>query len=293
MGKAQVKVGFCIAYDWDLLHHSLPLVYKSADLICLALDKNRISWSGQKFEFGEHQFYSFVKNIDPEKKIKILEEEYYDPQLTPMENEVRQRNMMAAFMRIGGWHIQLDCDEYFTKFESFVKFLKTQNPNSKATNYCCSLITLFKKTRNGFLIIDSQTKGGMETIAIASNAPKYQFGRRNGYFNHHSQFQIVHQSWARTELEVLQKISNWGHKNDFDPIRFLDFWRSLDEENFRVAKNFHPIDPAAWPSLKFIEAKSIEELTRHPDLSQLVNFTSWDLLLKNSRVISKMKSLLR
>ena len=61
-----IKIGFCVAYDWHLLRYSLPLIYDHADYICLSIDKDRISWAGEKFSFDENSFKSFVQAIDKE-----------------------------------------------------------------------------------------------------------------------------------------------------------------------------------------------------------------------------------
>jgi len=246
MNNKVIKVGFCIAYDWKLLYYSLPLIYDQADVICLSLDSHRISWGGEKFQFDEKEFKTFVTGIDLNQKIRVLEDSFYLPELSPMQNEVRQRNKMAEFMGDEGWHIQLDCDEYFVEFKSFVAFLKGNQTQSGSTNICCIWITLFKKLSNGFLLINPQRKASLETVTVASRKPQYRYGRKNGNFNFYTNYRILHQSWARSEEDIKQKISSWGHKNDFNGDQFIDFWKSVDEANYKTAKNFHPIDPPQW-----------------------------------------------
>lgn len=122
-----IKVGFCVAYDWHFLQHTLPLVYEGATDICLAIDRNRISWSGNPYSFDEEAFRQCIANIDSNKKIRIYEDGFYLPNLTPMQNEVRERNMIAQFFGEGGWHIQLDCDEHFVGFGNFAVYLRSIN----------------------------------------------------------------------------------------------------------------------------------------------------------------------
>jgi hypothetical protein len=120
-----IKLGFCVAYDWPLLRHALMQVYDQADRICLSIDKDRISWSGHRYEWHEHEFRSMIREIDKSSKILIVEEDYHLLTLTPMQNEVRQRNKIADHLGAGGWHIQLDCDEYFHNFSGFVSYLRS------------------------------------------------------------------------------------------------------------------------------------------------------------------------
>jgi hypothetical protein len=285
----KIKVGYCVAYDWELLRHSIPTVYDHADLICLSLDKNRISWSGSSYTFDQSAFNRFIDEIDPKKKIRIYEDDFSRTELTPMENEVRQRNMIAAFMGKGGWHIQLDTDEYFLDFKNFTHYLKNFSPKVK-TNVCCPWLTLFKKTDTGFLIIDQGDHEELSFIPVATKDPEYSYGRNNGHFNHLTDFFIIHQSWAREKDEVLEKINNWGHKNDFDTATYFQNWEKLNIENYKQWKDFHPIQPALWKKLLFVSGNSIEELIRNAG-SILPELPANYIRKKNSLFLSRMNKL--
>ena len=157
MNKPKIKVGFCVAYDWELLKNSIPRVYNAADTICLSIDKNRTSWSGKKYDFDESAFQGFIAQIDTQHKIKIYEDNFSLPDLSSIENDNRQRNMMADFLGKGGWHIQVDSDEYFLDFEGFVNYLTNHFPDPdtiKPINVCCNWVSLIKRTENGFLYVN-------------------------------------------------------------------------------------------------------------------------------------------
>jgi hypothetical protein len=286
-----IKVGLCVAYDWPLLRHSLPLIYDPADVILITIDKNRRSWTGQYFEFDGATFSEMIKKMDPKGKIKIVEENFYSPDLSPMENEVYQRNRMAGLMGDGGWHIQIDCDEYFLNFTDFAAMLKKKNEKFQGKlNICCPFLILFKEVKNGFLLVSGVKSGNYEFVPVATRQPFYEFGRRNGYFNHHSRFFILHQSWARSEKEIKSKLNNWGHFNDFDSVKFIDLWKSADESNYSRIKNFHPIKPVNWPGLELVRASDINSLIGYfrnnkPELSEL------RLYLKNLKIISHFFSI--
>jgi len=286
-----IKVGFCIAYDWYLLHHALPLIYTSADQICLSLDKNRVSWSGAKFHIDDQAFRLFVNQIDVDNKIQILEEDYCIPSLTPGQNEVRQRNHMATRMGIGGWHIQLDCDEYFSDFPGFVSYLNNLSERDRIrTNICCPLLTLFKKTDKGYLYIEPKSASQVEFIQIATQQPHYEFGRRNGDFNIYTKYDIVHQSWARSEEEIKSKLSNWGHSRDFDGAQYFETWKAVDQINYASLRDFHPIQPALWPSLSFTPEKNIDDFLQKFKW-QSFPYSPLRLKIKNSRLLAKLKKL--
>lgn len=287
----RIKVGFCVAYDWSLLEHALPLIYRAADLICLSLDSNRVSWSGNPFAFDEFAFRRLLAEIDTGNKIEVYEDNFYKADFTPMQNEVRQRNLMANFMKPGGWHIQLDCDEYFANFDEFVEYLVSLPKKNYRFNVCCSWITLFKRIDEGFLCVVPDSVQGLEYVQIATRSPAYEYGRRNGDFNYLTNFRIIHQSWARSESEIALKIANWGHVYDFDKNKFLQMWRSLDYSNFQSFSHIHPIQPKLWPALSILRGESIGGILADPLLKKIPSYSSFRLVLKNSRFLSRVRAI--
>lgn len=290
--KRLIKVGFCVAYDWYFLEHSLSLVYNEADQICLSIDKDHIGWAGEKFDFDSDGFHNLIAGIDTEGKIKILEEDFHLEDLTPMQNEVRQRNKMAEFLGNGGWHIQLDADEYFINFKGFVQQLQNYK-GKEELNICVPFLILFKRIEKGWLMVSTKDEKVLEYVPIATLIPKYEYGRRNGYFNYKMNYPVIHQSWARNKSEIKQKIENWGHKNDFDTIQFLHFWEQLDYSNFSKVKDFHPIQPHLWPSFEIIQGNEIveivDELKKHPP--QLLSKDS--LKKQNSLFRSRLRAVIK
>lgn len=289
----QIKVGFCVAYDWPMLQYALPPIYNHADVIYISLDVERKTWTGKSYTFDANAFQQLLEKIDVNNKINIYEDNFHLPELSAGQNEVRQRNKLAEQMGVGGWHIQLDCDEYFMEFEKLVQYLHSQNQADKRFNVCCPLITLFKETNGGYLYVQPDTQEQLEYIQIATLTPQYTYGRRNGNFNVYTNFLIVHQSWARSEAEIQQKISNWGHINDFNQESFLRNWVGLNKENFTSWKNFHPIAPNVWPRLAWQAGQTVEALIHNFDTSKFPQLNTWQLILKNSKWLSRIRALIK
>lgn len=288
-----IKVGFCAAYDWELLSHALPCVYDHADVIWISIDSDRKTWAGNKYVLDQSAFQNLVQRLDPKQKIKIYEDSFCVPELTSAENEVRQRNLLAGKMGEGGWHIQLDCDEYFLHFDRFVSYLHSIETKRYRFNVCCPLVTLFKHIDEGFLYIVPQTKERLEYIQIATRTPNYWHGRRNGDLNIYTCNLIIHQSWARSEEEIEQKIANWGHNRDFNHESFVQTWKKLNQFNFQNLTNFHPIEPTIWSGLKLAPSASIENLLLSFDFENFPQYRTRELIWKNSLFISRAKSLLK
>ncbi len=286
-----IKVGFCVAYDWALLQNSVPRIYPWADSICLSIDKHRKTWAGKSYEFDEQAFKAWVKSVDTANKISVYEDNFSLPSLTPIENDNRQRTLMADFMGQGGWHVQIDSDEYFLDFEGFVHYLK-QLRGSSHVNICCNWISLIKKVKGGFLYV-KQPGNNFETMPFATRQPKYENARRNGYFNHISPFFVIHETWARGEEELWAKLNSWGHKNDFHKESYFALWKSLDASNYRYVVNFHPIQPDVWPALAFGEGETVTEFIDNLQKSRPFFIPSTALYLKNSRNLSRLRAILQ
>ncbi|MCB9032275.1 MAG: hypothetical protein H6553_00400 [Chitinophagales bacterium] len=293
-----IKVGYCVAYDWEYLKIALPLIYKSADLICLSIDINRKTWVGNKYEIDNNAFHNFVFTIDTHKKIEIYEDDFYIPSNTAMQNEVRQRKLIAEKMGKGGWHIQLDTDEYFLDFDKFVNYLLKieKNPSGKKRpiNIKANWIPIIKQLNNGFLYVDFEDKLG-ETFSVATNCPKYLNGRNNDYFNILSPFYCIHQTQARSPEDLKLKLNNWGHSdNELKQLEvresLFNLWNTIDEFNYNRIKNCHFTNPKTWPALHYVKAKNINELIQNIKQPKFP-LSKIQLKLKNSIWYSRLSKI--
>lgn len=256
-----IKVGFLVSYDFKYLYKSIPLVYDASDLILLAVDKDRLTWSGNPL-FIDPSFFEWVKKFDTLNKIVIYEDTFYIPENSPSENDTRERNLLAKAMGDGGWHIQIDSDEYFNDFKNFVSFLKEKkdylkNPEKHPVEIHVQWITLFKKVEGGFLYI----KDSLDAIEVATNYPKYKYMRATRHSKKIiTKFILLHQSWARDDEEIYTKITNWSHRDDSDNAAFYKFWKNINIDNYKEFTNFHENDPTKWKSLEFIAENEIDSL---------------------------------
>lgn len=290
-----IKVGFCVAYDWHLLRNSIPPIYDRADRICLALDKDRHSWSCNPYDFDDKAFFSFVKSIDISHKIDVYEDDFSIPSLSARDNCNRHRKLISERLGLGGWHVQIDSDEYFLDFNNFADILLKINSHptgrEKPVNVLANSITLFKKLDSGYLYVSCE-KGKIEAVPIATNLPHYERARHNGHFNIHTNAFFLHESWARDAEQLNFKISNWGHAAEELKMvayrySYLRLWNALDENNFFFVKDFHPASPKTWPRLDFVPGKTIEELRGH--FKRLAFSRSvLGIFFRNSRLLMKI-----
>ena len=250
----QIKVGFLVSYDFLYLKHSIPIVYDHVDYIALAIDINRKTWSGSSFTIPD-EFFDWIISIDTKKKIHIYEDDFCIPSLTPIENDTRERTMLGKFMGEGGWHVQIDSDEYHVDFGAFISYLKKLDISVPSLVLVQS-VTMFKQDNEGTYMVVSK-----EMLPTATNCPNYG-GARFVYDmkRFDAPFKMLHQSWARPEQEIYYKITNWGHRDDFDVEEYFKLWTFTNKFNCRYIKDFHPLTPKTWESLEYLPSKNISEL---------------------------------
>ncbi|WP_165023362.1 hypothetical protein [Dysgonomonas sp. ZJ279] len=274
----KIKVGYLISYDYQYLEISLPTIYKNADYIALAIDKDRKTWSGTSFNIPD-SFFNWIKEIDIDKKIHIYEDSFYDPTLSTIECDTRERNMLARFMGDDGWHIQIDTDEYFLDFSKFIQYIKSLDINISTIVYA-EWITMFKQSGNDTLLIDS-----CEIFPLATNRPVYKKARFTDKLkkNIYTKFKVIHQSWARSEDELAFKLKNWSHAQDFNVDAYFNLWKVLDRYTYKYLANFHPMNPPLWKSLECVEADNITILIEKVKEIEAIK-------IKNNRLFNRFKS---
>lgn len=286
-----IKVGYLVSYDYELLINSLNTVYDESDQIFLAIDKKRRTWAGNRFEISD-TFYKSIQQFDVKNKITFFEDDFYVPELSPMENEVRERNLLLKEMG-RGWLIQLDADEYACDFKSLAEQLRKKKYLLTFFKFLPVVlsgyqINLFKKGEDGFFYVSNPT-----FFNFVTNFPRYTGARKNQNFvNINIGSVYLHQSYAREEEEIYQKFINWGHKNDFDTEKFFNFWKKISKDNYHSIKNFHPLQPDLWRSLSFTKATSINELITNGQFQEELNFSELTvkrIFVENCKILYRRK----
>lgn len=254
----KLKVGYLVSYDYSMFLTSVSLLYNDVDKIYVTIDKDRKTWSGNQFEIPS-SFFDEVKQYDKKNKIEFYFDKFYIPELSPIQCETRERNMLLRKMG-KGWKIQLDVDEYVYDFKSISNYLKeywylTLFPKLTPIVFNGKWVTLYRQLPEGFLYIENE-----ERFSFITNQSDYTYTRNIFKIrNHFTNFNVIHQSWARTEDEIQLKINNWGHRDDFDTQKYFKFWKSLNCINYKEYKNIHPLSPEVWNELQFLSSSSIDE----------------------------------
>ncbi len=235
-----------LAYDYRYAFKSLRSYYDIADEILLGVDVGRLTWMRRPFEFNRNEVDEFIASIDTAGKIRLVEDNYhvYDD---PMRNDVHERSALSLLTRPENWVVQIDADEILLNAAEFRQWLLQTDP--VAFDVYAQWITVFKIIGDHALVIDPP--GEPAPVATRLRG-QYMYSRQTPQRGFMSPLKILHYSWGRSREELLQKLDNWGHSGDFDAHRFLEFWDSLDLQNYTRVRDFHPLHGAMWRALKLV-----------------------------------------
>jgi hypothetical protein len=246
-----------VAYDCAYALDALRSLYDVADEIVLGLDADRISWAGRPFRFPDYEFCEATTLLDVAGKITMVEENFHASG-NPLANDTYERQVLADSRRIkDSWVVQIDSDEILLNPVEFAKFLREFGDETRDVEYHLTWATVWKRFGDQYLVVDPAT----ETQPCAAWDPRYVGARRvAGRRAVLSPLRALHLSFGRTEAELIQKLTSWGHAKDFDVMAYVDFWRSVTLDNYRDVRNFHPIVPETWPGLRLVAAKDAPAL---------------------------------
>jgi len=246
-----------ISYDYQYLLQSLPHYIDEVEEVILGLDKYRQTWNGNKFVVPD-KFFQQLEAMDPAGKIRIVEDNFYIPNFTALENDTRERNFLSNFVKPGNWIISLDADEVILNPAALKDYLASLSDTD--VSVLAQAVTVFKRLPDAILIASSKIKVG--TFPIATKAVNSYIGAR--YTQQRKVIcpaKLVHYSWGRSEAELYMKLTNWGHSTHFDVESYFSLWKAIDGNNYRYLRNFHPIWPEEWVELIKVSEEEIGSLS--------------------------------
>ncbi|MGO3238323.1 MAG: hypothetical protein ACTIKA_08625 [Psychroflexus halocasei] len=275
----KIKVGFLLSYDYNRLKKSIPAVYKYSDAIYLAIDKNLRTWSGEVFVI-DNNFFLWLKKFDTENKIIIYKDNFFKPELSPIQNDTRERHMLSIKMGIGNWLIQIDADEIFIDFKKFIDTLRKydhylKKPKTNPIQVSGFLINIYKYLDDGILYVKKPTK-----VLLATNFPNYKLARKTKERIIYTDNLLIHESLSRDEEELKFKLNNWGHTNELNKSFFCK-WKSANKYNYHKIKNTFYLDPKVWKDLEYFNQKDLNEFKKTIHKTSNLRISKVYLIRKN------------
>jgi hypothetical protein len=266
---------YVLAAEPAWIEASIRSYYGIVDRIIVSYDRSRRGWTGAPIPVDE--CLDRLRAVDPDRKMRLSPGDYARTSHSPMENDTHQRLCAAAEAGEGAdWVLAIDTDEVFPDGAAFGRRLVEEVPRDYAA-VDWPMRPFFRLTEAGvFLEVCTPLRrqvseypgcvairpGTLLTVARHTDAPRWRFDvRARGYdrverrpYEVHRRIDpreaILHFSWARTEADLVDKLTSWSHRDDFDPFRYLQrVWRP-SPRRWPLMSNFHPIWPRRWPALR-------------------------------------------
>ena len=119
-------------------------------------------------------------------------------------------------------------------------------------------VLIFKQLSDSVLVARCMSEAEAGFFPVATRAiDSYVHARFTRQPQLKCPMKLIHYSWGRSEDELYMKLKNWGHCNDFDVETFFARWKELDDENYKLWKDFHPVQPHNWTDLVKINIKDL------------------------------------
>lgn len=252
-----------ISYDASYLANSIRTYYNYVDEIVLGLDKDRISWSGNKFTFDEDTLWKELSQIDGDNKINIIEGNFHRSKI-PIENDNHERNFLKHYCS-NDWIFSFDADEelvnaedYFTRYCPLVE--------SYDLDHMFYWVLPYKRLSSKEILVisreDRATLPNNEVQGFVTNRENtFTYCRwTNNQRRIQSPLVILHWSFCRPKEELDLKVNNFGHSIESKRDPFYDIQAKVDDSNWTSLKNFKTSNMGPqWESLMKIPEDNLLE----------------------------------
>lgn len=253
-----------ISYDAKFLPDSIRSYYEYVDEIVLGLDKDRISWSNNRFSFDEQALWKQLKSIDVDNKISIIEENFHRSS-SPIENDTHERNYLKAKCE-HDWIFSFDADEVLANAKQFFVDFCPLVQQYKDVELLFTWFLMYKQVEGGYLVIADEHrkhlfKKDVQGFTAHRDLHTFNYCRwTNSRKKILSPLGIIHYSFCRDDKDLFDKINNFGHSVESKKDPFYDIQRSINLNNYESMINFKTHGAGAqWPTLKFIREESMSK----------------------------------
>lgn len=254
-----------ISYDAAYLPNSIKSYYDYVDEIILGLDEDRVTWSGNKFSFDESALYKALKELDYDKKITIIEDNFHSSKVA-LENDNHERNFLRSHCS-HDWIFSIDADEELVNSKDFfLRYVPLAERYHKKIDLAFTWFLPYKEFEDCYLM-------------IANNDGSWSRGDTQGFTTHKdNQFTycrwttnkrvvlsplcILHWSFCRTEANLTQKLKNFGHSDRTHNDPFFNVWKQINLSNYTQLTNFKTsgFGTNQWEKLIVVPKKDLMRL---------------------------------
>jgi hypothetical protein len=269
---------YILAADPTWLEHSVRSYYAHVRKIVVSYDRAGRGWTGAPIPVDE--CIQRLRAIDGEKKMEFVGGHFSGRVSDPMENDTLQRN---TALRLAGeearWVLQIDTDEWLPNVDPFLKAIQRADvleipalewpmrvlyrrlSDDRFLEVCADggdehfeyIAPL--AVRSGSRLSHSRRTGGRFLRAVVQGDQESIQLRRPLEMGESREVllkgtdAIVHNSWARSPVELRRKISSWSHSGWRAWVYYVTRWLP-SVWIWRSMKNVHPFFGDVWPALR-------------------------------------------
>jgi hypothetical protein len=274
---------YILAADPTWIERSVNAYYPFVDRIVVSYDRNSRGWTGAPVPVEE--CLTRLSVLDGDRKMRFVGGDFSSPVKDPMENDTFQRGVALAHASEGAeWVLQLDTDEFLPAPHALLDSIESADKlgvvgvewpmrvlyrrigTTDALEVCApdggdhfeyiapiavrSGTALTHSRRTGQSMLRAVVRGDSRSLQLRRPLEKGEIREQRL----HSREAIVHNSWARSPVEMMRKLASWSHSGTAAWLHFLLRWLPATFL-WRYQRNVHPLFGPVWPALRMCPFK--------------------------------------
>jgi hypothetical protein len=286
---------YVLAADPTWIEWSVGAYYPHVREIVVSYDRSGRGWTGASVPTEE--CLTRLKALDHDHKMRFVPGDFSAPVADPMQNDTLQRNVALELASEGAdWVMQLDTDEFLPRPEALLEAITRADAVGldavempmrvlyRAVNRQCALEVCSTDGMDHFeyiapaavragsrLLHSRQTRGGFLRAVVEGDSKSLQLTRPAGPGEVREEFlyseeAVIHNSWARSPLELVGKLASWSHSSTRAWCHYLLRWMPAPLL-WRYQRNLHPFFGSLWPALRICPLP-LPSLERSPVLAK-------------------------
>jgi hypothetical protein len=269
---------YVLAADPTWIERSVNAYYSFVDRIVVSYDRNSLGWTGAPVPVEE--CLTRLSVLDVDRKMRFFSGDFSSAVKDPMENDTFQRGVALAHASDGAdWVLQIDTDEFLPVPQALLDSIESADKlgvggvewpmrvlyramgPAEALEVCApdgedhfeyiapiavrSGTALIHSRRTGKSTLRAVVRGDSRSLQLRRRPEKGEVREERL----HSSEAIVHNSWARSPVEMMRKLASWSHSGPAAWSHFLLRWLP-STFLWRRQQNVHPLFGPVWPALR-------------------------------------------
>lgn len=269
---------YVLAADPTWLEKSVRAYYPFVERIVVSYDRSSRGWTGAPVPVEE--CLTRLSVLDGDGKMRFVPGDFSSAVKDPMENDTFQRGVaLALASENADWVLQLDTDEFLPEPHALLDAIQAAERlgvvgvewpmrvlyrslgATGALEVCApdggdhfeyiapiavrSGTSLIHSRRTGKSTLRAVVRGDSRSLQL-KRGPEVGEVRQERLSAHQA---IVHNSWARSPVEMMRKLASWSHSGPAAWTHFFVRWLP-STVLWRRQRNLHPLFGPVWPALR-------------------------------------------